>query len=211
MQKVSSWLLVSLVALLGGYLLRDRLGPFDASVESPVQRRAPQSLALGDGHSLVQSQASAPSDKIRIASFHITAFNADKCSKPKVIDVLARVIRKFDIVAIQGIRSIDQTFVPHFLSQINRDSEKYQYEYELGPRVGRNTNQQQFAFFFNKQTVEIDRQATYTVADPHDRILFEPLVALFRARTMNADTAFTFKLVNLHLDPLNTSEELGMY
>ena len=94
-------------------------------------------------------------------------------------------------------------------TSVSCDGVENQYEYELGPRVGRNTNRQQFAFFFNKQTVEIDRQATYTVADPHDRIQFEPLVALFRARTMNADTAFTFKLVNVHLDPFNTSEELS--
>ena len=64
-------------------------------------------------------------------------------------------------------------------------------------------------FFFDKQTVEIDRQATYTVADPHDRILYEPLVALFRARTSNSESAFTFKLVNVHLDPVNASEELS--
>ena len=198
---------MSLVALLGGYLLRDQLGPFEARMSEPEKQRVPQSLAIGDNQPPVPSQSLDSTETIRIASFHITAFNAQKSSNPKIINVLARVIRQFDVVAIQGIRSIDQTFVPHFLSLINRDGG--QFEYALGPRVGRNRNQQQFAFFFNKQTVEIDRQATYTVADPHDRILFEPLVALFRARTVSSDTAFTFKLVNVHLDPLNTPEELG--
>ena len=207
MQKLSSWILVSLIALLGGYLLRDRLGPFDGNIDSNSQQKSPQSLAIGGDHQAVRSKAFTPPETLRIASFHITAFNANKSSNQKIIDILARVIRNFDVVAIQGIQSHDQTFVPHFLSLINNDGA--QFEYELGPQVGRNTNQQQFAFFFDKQTVEIDRQATYTVADPHDRILYEPLVALFRARTLNSETAFTFKLVNVHLDPINTSEELS--
>ncbi|MEC7501770.1 MAG: endonuclease/exonuclease/phosphatase [Planctomycetota bacterium] len=206
MQKVSSWLLVSLIALLGGYLLRDRMGPFEASFKPPPHQTTPRSLAIAGNHPPIQSQKFTPPETLRIASFHITSFNALKSSNPKIIDVLARVIRNFDVVAIQGIQSTDQTFASQFLSLINRNGGEY--EYELGPRVGRNANKRQFAFFFNKQTVEIDRQATYTVADPHDRILFEPLVALFRARTFNPDTAFTFKLVNVHLDPLNTVEEL---
>ena len=207
MQKVSSWLLVFLIALLGGYLLRDRMGPFEKNSEPPAHQAVPRSLAIAGNHPPIQSQNFTPPETLRIASFHITSFNANKSSNPKIIDVLARVIRNFDVVAIQGIQSTDQTFVSNFLALVNRNDGKY--EYELGPRVGRNTNKKQFAFFFNKQTVEIDRQATYTVADPHDRILYEPLVALFRARTLNAETAFTFKLVNVHLDPLNTAEELG--
>lgn len=206
MQKVTSWLLVFLIALLGGYLLRDRLGPFEASFEAFPHQTTARSLAIAGNHSPIQQQNFTPPEILRIASFHITSFNAHKSSNPKIIDVLARIIRNFDVVAIQGIQSTDQTFASQFLSLINRNGGEY--EYELGPRVGRNANQKQFAFFFNKLTVEIDRQATYTVADPHDRILYEPLVALFRARTLNPDTAFTFKLVNVHLDPLNTVEEL---
>lgn len=199
--------MIFLIAVLGGYFLRDRMGPFDGKFEAKPHQKSPQSLAIGDGPRATDSKNVPPSDTIRIASFHITAFDANKSSNPKIIDLLARVIRNFDVVAVQGIQSRDQTFVPHFLSLINNDGS--QYEYELGPRVGRNTNKQQFAFFFDKQTVEIDRQATYTVADPHDRILYEPLVALFRARTSNSESAFTFKLVNVHLDPVNASEELS--
>ena len=183
------------------------MGPFETSFEPPPHQTTPRSLAIAGNHPPIQSQKFTPPETLRIASFHITSFNTHKSSNPKIIDVLARVIQNFDVVAIQGIQSTDQTFASQFLSLINRNGGEY--EYELGPRVGRNANKKQFAFFFNKQTVEIDRQATYTVADPHDRILFEPLVALFRARTFNPDTAFTFKLVNVHLDPLNTVEELG--
>ncbi len=214
MQKLSSWILVSLIALLGGYLLRDRLGPFDGTLNLKLNPKSPQSLSIGNDRPtvgndrrVVDSKTDTLRETLRIASFHITAFDANKSSNPKIIDVLARVIRNFDVVAIQGIQSKDQTFVPHFLSLINKDNS--QYEYELGPQVGRNEHKQQFAFFFDKQTVEIDRQATYTVADPHDRILYEPLVALFRARTLNPETAFTFKLVNVHLDPVNSAEELS--
>ena len=206
LQRLFSWLFIFLFALLGGYLLRDSLGPLDQNIELNLSKHSPEPLSI-QGNQRHDPTSQAPPEKLRIASFHITSFDTNKASNTKIMDVLSRVIRHFDVVAVQGIQSRDQTFMVDFLALVNRDGS--QYEYELGPRVGRNGNKQQFAFLFNKGTVQIDRQATYTVADPHDRILHEPFVALFRARSANSETAFTFKLVNVHLDPVNALEELA--
>ena len=200
-------LFIFLFALLGGYLLRDTMGPLNKSLGVAPGQITPQPLSIDTAARVHPSENVSSQATLTIASFHITDFDVNKSTNVKVMDLLARVIRNFDVVAIQGVQSRDNTFIPHFLSLVNGDGS--QYEFELGPRVGRNTNKQQFAIFFDSQTTEIDRQATYTVADPHDRILHEPLVALFRARTSNSDNAFTFKLVNVYLDPVNASEELA--
>jgi len=49
---------------------------------------------------------------IRIASFNIQVFGKRKLRKPRVMAVLTDVIRRFDVVAIQEIRSLNQHVVP---------------------------------------------------------------------------------------------------
>ena len=44
------------------------------------------------------------SDSIKIASFNIQIFGQTKASNQEVMDILAQIIREFDIVAIQEIR-----------------------------------------------------------------------------------------------------------
>ena len=46
-----------------------------------------------------------PSDSLLIASFNIQVLGKSKMSKPGVVEVLAQVIRQFDIVAIQEVRA----------------------------------------------------------------------------------------------------------
>ncbi len=145
---------------------------------------------------------------MRIASFNIQAFNHSKAAKAHVMDLLARIVREFDIVAVQEIRSRSDDLVPNFVELVNAAGRHY--DYVIGPRQGRGAVQDQYAFVFDAATVEVDRTQLYTVADPDDLLLREPLVAWFRARGPPADEAFTFTLVNVHVDPERTAEELDV-
>ncbi len=73
-------------------------------------------------------------ETITVASFNIQVFGVSKLGKPDVMDVLARVVRKFDVVAIQEIRSKDTTVLPKFVDLINADGSHY--DYVIGPRLG---------------------------------------------------------------------------
>ena len=48
----------------------------------------------------------------RIGAFNIQVFGKSKAGKPEVMDVLAKIIRTYDVVAIQEIRDKDQTALP---------------------------------------------------------------------------------------------------
>ena len=61
---------------------------------------------------------------------------------------------------------------------INADGRHY--DYVVGPRLGRTNSKEQYVYIFDSETIEIDRQALYTVADPGDRLHREPLVGWFR-------------------------------
>jgi len=145
-------------------------------------------------------------DTIKIASFNIQVFGVDKLTKPKSMEVLSRIVRQFDVVAVQEIRAVDQSVIPQFIQLINATGRDY--DYVIGPRLGRSVSKEQYAYIFDRETVEVDRYQLYTLDDPSDLLHREPLVAWFRARGPETDQAFTFSLVNFHTDPDEAAQEL---
>jgi endonuclease/exonuclease/phosphatase family metal-dependent hydrolase len=144
---------------------------------------------------------------IRLATFNIQVFGTAKASKPMVMDILARIVRNFDLIAIQEIRATDQDLLPSFVELINAAGRHY--DYVIGPRLGRSSSKEQYAFVYDMATIEIDRSQLYTIADPDDVLHREPLVGWFRVRGPPPEQAFTFSLVNIHTDPDETEQELN--
>ncbi len=206
MNRLATFLIGVVIAAFGWFALQ-RYG---------LERFKDFRLTFG-GASLTQTRTDddriAPSappvqtgETIRIASFNVQALGTTKARKPHVMEILARIVREFDIVAVQEIRSTDQDLIPNFVDLINR-ADRY-YDYVIGPRVGRHSQFEQYAFLFDSATVEVDRSQLYTVADPDDLLHREPLVAWFRVRGPPPDQAFTFTLVNIHTDLEATRQEL---
>ena len=146
------------------------------------------------------------SNTIRIASFNIQVFGTSKASKPNVMEILAQVVRKFDLVAIQELRTTDETVMQSFLSRINTTGRAYNYV--VGPRLGRTNSKEQYVFVFDTQRIEIDSSSLTTLPDPQDLLHREPLAARFRTKVTPETNAFTFILVNIHTDPDETKTEL---
>jgi endonuclease/exonuclease/phosphatase family metal-dependent hydrolase len=148
----------------------------------------------------------ADNGTIRIASYNIQVFGVSKMGKPHVMEILADVARRFDVIAIQEIRSVDQTILPRFVDLINAEGARYAYL--IGPRLGRTSSKEQYAFVYNTERIELGQASAYTVNDPQDLLHREPFVAYFRVRGPSPERAFTFKLANIHTDPDETDTEL---
>ncbi|MCH5373660.1 MAG: endonuclease/exonuclease/phosphatase family protein, partial [Planctomycetes bacterium] len=208
MNRLTTFLLGVIAAAIGWFVLENgglqawkdfRLTPRDGAL---TQTRA-------EGSSNASSSPPIRTDgTIRVASFNIQVLGSSKANKAHVMDILARIVREFDIVAIQEIRASDQDVIPSFVDSINTTG-RY-YDYVIGPRLGRTSSKEQYAFVFDSATVEVDRSQLYTIADPDDLLHREPLVAWFRVRGPPPDQAFTFTLVNIHTDPDETARELDV-
>lgn len=146
------------------------------------------------------------SGTVAVASFNIQVFGTSKLAKPRVMDVLAQIVRKFDVVAIQEIRSKSQHVIPEFVQRVNAGGANY--DYIVGPRLGRTVSKEQYAFIYDLDRLEVVRQSRYTVNDAHDLFHREPLVSTFRVRGNHARTPFSFTLVNIHTDPDEAELEL---
>ncbi len=137
---------------------------------------------------------------VRVASFNIEMLERDKAANLQSMHMLASIMAQFDIVAVQGVAVSESYAVGQLVDVIN--SSGRQYDYVLGPRVGRDeASMRQFAFVYDVKRVEVDSKEVYTVEDPDDLLRWEPLVAWFRTRSVNPNDAFTFTLVNMEADP----------
>ncbi len=129
-----------------------------------IETREPTETSGSGGQMMNLPPVQRTGETIRVASFNIQVFGTSKSSKPHVMERLAIIVREFDIVAIQEIRSTDNGIIPRFVDLINSAGRRY--DYVVGPRLGRSNSKEQYAFIFDTQSVEIDRRELYTVDDP---------------------------------------------
>ncbi len=148
-----------------------------------------------------------PWDAVLIASFNIQVFGESKMSKPHVVNVLAQVVRQFDVVAIQELRSKNDQIVPSFVQQVNATGGRYHFI--VGPREGRTNSKEQYIFIYDTDRIEVDLASPAVFPDPADRLHRPPLCVRFRTRIIPEHMAFTFWLVNTHTDPDEVPQELA--
>ncbi len=193
-------------------------------------RVTPSKVWEGDGKSLFHTASPTPSmqvsgtlnrsqtqaeslsvksstPRIRVASFNLHAFNEQKLQKLPVMETLVRIIRQFDVIALQHISSRQTDLLPILTDRINQSDRRY--EFLIGPPVGRE-QKQQFAFLFDTERIETDRGQLYTVDDPQDLLTYEPLVAWFRTTLPQRDQSFTFSVANVRLNPIFADAEIKL-
>ncbi len=153
------------------------------------------------------SQSSPRRATIRIASFNIQAFGTTKVQDPAVANYLAGIVREFDVIAIQEVRGQDSAVLSAFVELVN--SVGRNYACIASEPVGRNRYFERYAFLFDQDSVTLDGSHSYTVGDPDDVLHREPFVGWFRACEVDPSHAFTFSLVNVHLDSRQPQREVA--
>lgn len=148
-----------------------------------------------------------PKSSLFISSFNIQVLGRSKLSKPGVKEQLAYILRQFDLIAIQEVRSKEDTILPELVAAVNANGSRYSFI--IGPRLGRSNSKEQYAFVFNTLTVEHDPTSVGTMTDTNDLLHREPMVTRFRARTHSPAHAFTFWMVNIHTDPDEVPQEIA--
>jgi endonuclease/exonuclease/phosphatase family metal-dependent hydrolase len=176
------------------------------AVQQAIKQTAEGNGSGGHSGPVMAPPVEKSPDRITVASFNVQVFGQDKLGRPEVMDVIASVVRRFDVIAIQEIRSKEQDVVPELVRRVNADGSRY--DYVIGPRLGRTSSQEQYAFVYDTGRLEVLPQSVYTADDPRDELHREPLVASFRVRSESIDDPFSFTLVNIHTDPDEVRAEL---
>jgi hypothetical protein len=193
-------------AVLGG---NERMPSTFASTRSPAETAATEPQVRDD---LLPSE-DPRLRPVRIGSWALAGLDRNKLAKPRVMDKICRIIRQFELIALQQITSPERDLLPRLINQINATGRSY--DYILGPTVGPHGADigrlgEQYAFVFDTERIETDRAQTYTVADPGKQISYDPLVGWFRIRGVPADRAWTFTLVNFRVDSTRPVREITL-
>ena len=112
---------------------------------------------------------------------------------------IVKIISQFDIVAIQEIRDKSGTAVVKLENMM--DTTGTNYNYVIGPRLGRTSSKEQYAYMYGAGTIDI----TYiSMEDSFDKFHREPYMCQFKAKTGN----FDFVLIIIHTDPDDATDEI---
>ena len=179
-----------------------------APAPGPAERPKASSVSAALRGGLEAAEPPRSADVIRIASFHIDYLGRTKAARPHVLEIAARVIRKFDVVAIQGIQADFAPVIPQLVDNVNRQQARY--DYVTDPLDTSREQGEVYCFIFDRSRVMVDRSATYTLGDPSNLLTFDPLVGWFRTVGPAADEAFTFSLVNFKADQRRIQQELDV-
>lgn len=147
-------------------------------------------------------------DILKVASWALDGFGPTKLANPAAKQNVARVIRQFDVIALQQIASIERDLIPRLVEAINQGDGRY--DFIVGPPTGPVDRPEQLAFVFNTARVVVDRKQTYTLDDPDNQMTFDPLVAWFRGAKGPPGQAWTFSFVNIRIDLARAPNEVAL-
>jgi len=141
-------------------------------------------------------------ETITIASFNIQAFGKTKAGKPDIMKILAKTIAQFDVIAIQIIRDKSGTAIRKLKAEV--DDLGTDYDYLIGPRLGRTSSKEQYAFIYNTETMVAGESYTF---DDSSGDLFqrEPFIANFIVKNGKYD----FILITIRTDPDEATGEIN--
>jgi endonuclease/exonuclease/phosphatase family metal-dependent hydrolase len=142
----------------------------------------------------------APAATVTVGTFNIQIFGKAKRAKPDVMAVLADIADEFDILAVQEIRDASGDTPSVYLDAMNAQGDEH-HEMVVGPRMGRSSSKEEYAFYYDTDVVEIIGDP-WTYPDPGDRFEREPFLARFRVGTLD------FVLINVHIKPDDAVAEI---
>ncbi|XP_045207433.2 deoxyribonuclease-1-like isoform X2 [Mercenaria mercenaria] len=156
-----------------------------------------------DGSDTLPTLAEPP---LRIGSFNIQVFGSTKVAKSDVLDVLVKILSRYDIVQILEIRDSTNTAFEKLRVALNNyvaGADGTVYEKIVSDRLGRTTSKEQYGFLYRSSKVSV--ADTYQFHDTHDYFEREPFSVKFKSPKT---TVQDFVMVANHIQPKSAAEEM---
>eukprot|EP00057_Strongylocentrotus_purpuratus_P002771 XP_003725206.1 PREDICTED: deoxyribonuclease-1 [Strongylocentrotus purpuratus] len=141
-----------------------------------------------------------------IAAFNIQVLGQSKMGKPEVVDYLKQIIAQYDLVLIQEIRDVAGTAIVELLDAVNSQPGS-NFKMTLGPRVGRSSSKEQYAYFYREDKFQALDSFSYD--DQTDGFEREPFVVLFENLDKGAAVS-KFSIIGLHSKPTDAVNEVDL-
>ncbi|XP_073689276.1 deoxyribonuclease-1-like [Garra rufa] len=139
-----------------------------------------------------------------IGAFNIKAFGDAKTTNATLLNIITKVVQRYDVVVIQEVRDSDLTATNRLMQSVNAGGSPYQYQYIVSDLLGRSTYKERYLFVYRSQAVSVANSFHYDDGcEPcgNDTFSREPFVVKFSSNTTVQDFAII---------PQHTSPELAV-
>ena len=148
----------------------------------------------------------------RIATFNIKVFGKTKMGKPDIVSKLVDTVLKYDLVAIQEIKDIDEIVPYDFLTELNNASGNF-WNMSLSVRSGNQaddqSSQEQYAYYYNRTVFREIGEGQLFNDSAHDYFQREPYFTQFELLNASGNSSgFDFTLFTIHTKPASALAEI---
>jgi endonuclease/exonuclease/phosphatase family metal-dependent hydrolase len=152
------------------------------------------------------------SEVARVATFNIKVFGKTKMSKTEVVAELVTIFERYDLVAVQEIKDIDEQVPYQFLEALNNNSSidwKMVLSLRTGLQEDDQNSQEQYAYYYRSDVfISLDNGSLYNDSEK-DSFQREPLVSQFELLDLAGNsTGLDFTLINIHTKPTAAVSEM---
>ncbi|XP_076033459.1 deoxyribonuclease-1-like isoform X2 [Oratosquilla oratoria] len=141
-------------------------------------------------------------EQLRIAAWNLQRFGSNKIRNEEVVDIIIKVIKRYDIILIQEVVDVSNTAVYTLLSKLNNGTSEYTLT--ISDRLGRSKYQEQYCFYWKPSRVSLNKTVQYNDSIG-DLFQFEPFTVVFNT---NLPDLPQFAIMALHAKPDDAPNEI---
>lgn len=144
---------------------------------------------------------------MKIASFNIQKFGRNKVSDPDVLNILIKIVCRYDILVILEVVDASGTSVKTLMDALNNSNSKHHYTLKISSRLGRTRYKEQFMFLYRDDLVDLvgSYQFDDQVTEGGDVFARDPYILRFRClSTVLKDLV----MIPVHTKPEDSDKEL---
>ncbi|CAK6960833.1 deoxyribonuclease-1-like [Scomber scombrus] len=144
---------------------------------------------------------------MKVASFNIQKFGKNKVSDPDVLNILVKIVSRYDIIVILEVVDISGESVKTLMEALNKSNMKHHYTLKISSRLGRTRYKEQFMFLYRDDMVDLvgSYQFDDKATEGEDVFARDPYILRFRClNTVLKDLV----LIPVHTKPEDSETEL---
>ncbi|XP_060925991.1 deoxyribonuclease-1-like [Limanda limanda] len=146
---------------------------------------------------------------MKVASFNIQKFGKSKVSDPDVVNILTKIVSRYDIIVILEVVDISGESIKTFLDALNKSvhNRKHHYTLKISSRLGRTRYKEQFMFLYRDDLVDLvgSHQFDDQLNEGGDVFARDPYILRFRClNTVLKDLV----MIPVHTKPEDSETEL---
>ncbi|CAK8678616.1 unnamed protein product [Clavelina lepadiformis] len=140
-----------------------------------------------------------------IGAFNVQIFGQSKMNKPDVVNILIKMVLRYDILMIQEIRDSTQTALPELVDKVNQLS-WIRYNFVVSKRSGRTSSKEQYGYIYRSSRIRVINEYQYPDTD-NDVFEREPYSVQFeRIDGQGYQTKFNY--IAIHTKPDDAVAEI---